>query len=62
MTKNGQNLQNENFSEKIPFFCPKKGQNGVKVGRSVGENQLFCILLKIVSLDFFHIVHKVRGH
>ena len=32
------------------------------MGRAVGKNQLFCILLKIVSLDFFHILHKVRWH
>ena len=32
------------------------------MGRAVGQNQLFCILLKIVSLDFFNILHKVRGH
>ena len=37
-------------------------QKGPKVGGAVGKNQLFCILLKIVSLDFFHILHKVRGH
>ena len=41
---------------------PKKGQKGPKVGRAVGKNLLFCILLKIASLDFFHILHKVRGH
>jgi hypothetical protein len=43
-------------------FCPEKGQKGGKVGRAVGKNQLFCILFKIGSLDFFHILHKVRGH
>ena len=43
-------------------FCPEKGQKGAKVGRAVGKNQLFCILFKIGSLDFFHILHKVRGH
>ena len=43
--------------------CPKKGQKGVKVGiGAVGQNQLFCILLKIGSLFFFDILHKVRGH
>ena len=43
--------------------CPKKGQKGVKVGiGAVRQNQLFCILLKIGSLDFFDILHKVRGH
>jgi len=41
---------------------PKKGQNGAKVGGAVGKNQLFCILLKIGSLDFFNILYKVRGH
>jgi len=40
-------------------ICPQKG---AKVGRAVGENQLFCVLLKIGSLDFFDILHKVRGH
>ena len=43
-------------------ICPQKGQKGAKVGGAVGENQLFSILLKIVSLDFFDILHKVRGH
>ena len=38
-------------------FCPEKGQKGEKVGRPVGQNQLFCILLKIGSLDFFDILH-----
>ena len=47
------------FSGKMPF-CPEKGQKGAKVGRAVGQNQLFCILLKIGSLDFFDIFHKVR--
>ena len=32
------------------------------MGGAVGKNQRFCILLKIGSLDFFHILHKVRGH
>ena len=50
------------FSGKMPF-CPKKGQKGAKVvGRAVGQNQLFRILLKIGSLDFFDILHEVRGH
>ena len=43
-------------------YLPQKGQKGAKVGGAVGENQLLCILLKIVSLDFFDILHKVRGH
>jgi hypothetical protein len=43
-------------------FCPEKGQKGAKVGGAVGKNQLFCILFKIGSLDFFHILHKVREH
>ena len=43
-------------------ICPKNGQKGAKVGGAVGENQLFCILLKIGSLDFFDILHKVREH
>ena len=33
-------------------------QKGAKVGVAVGENHLFCILLKIGSLDFFDILHK----
>ena len=41
---------------------PQKGQKGAKVGGAVRQNQLFHILLKIVSLDFFDILHKVRGH
>ena len=50
------------FSVKMPF-CPKKGQiKGAKVGRAVGQNQLFCILLNIGSLDFFDILHDVRDH
>ena len=31
----------------------QKGQKGEKVGRAVGQNLFFCILLKIGSLDFF---------
>ena len=42
--------------------CPQKGQKGAKVGGAVGENQLFCILLKIGLLDFLNILYKVRGH
>ena len=42
-------------------FCPEKGQKGAKVARAVGKNQLFCIFLKIGSLDFFDILHEVRG-
>ena len=39
------------------------GQKGPKVGRAVGKISFFVdILLKIVSLDFFHILYKVRGH
>jgi len=41
---------------------PQKGQNGAKVGGAVGKNQLFCILLKIGSLDFFDILHEVKRH
>ena len=40
---------------------PQKGQNGAKVGGAVGKNQLFCILLKIGSLDFFNILYKLEG-
>ena len=43
-------------------FSKKKGQNGAKVGGAVGKNQLFYILLKIGSLDFFDILHEVRDH
>ena len=43
-------------------FCPEKGQKGAKVGGAVGQNQLFCILLNIGSLDFFDILHEVRDH
>ena len=43
-------------------ICPKKGQKGAKVGRVVGKNQLFYILLKIGSLDFFDTLHEVRDH
>ena len=46
---------------KMPI-CPQKGQKGAKVGGAVGKNQLFCILLKISSLDFFDILHEVRDH
>ena len=41
-------------------FCPKKGQKGAKVGGAVGKIQLFCILFKIGSLDFFHILQFFR--
>jgi hypothetical protein len=43
-------------------FLPKKGQKGSKVGGAVGKNELFCILLKIDSFDFFDILHEVRNH
>ena len=39
------------FYGKMPI-CPQIWQKGAKVGRAVGKNQLFCILLKIGSLDF----------
>ena len=42
-------------------FSPEKRQKGAKVGGAVEKNQLFCILFKIGSLDFFHILHKVEG-
>ena len=33
------------------------------MGGSVGKNQLFSILLNIVSLDFFHILHNdIKKH
>ena len=43
-------------------FSPEKGQKGAKLGGAVGQNQLFCILLNIGSLDFFDILHEVRDH
>ena len=43
-------------------FCPEKGPKGAKVGGAVGQNQLFCILLNIGSLDCFDILHEVRDH
>ena len=43
-------------------FCPEKGQKEAKVGGAVGKNQLFCILFKIGSLEFFDILHEVRDH
>ena len=49
------------FSVKMPF-CPEKGQKEAKVCRAVGQNQLFCILLNIGSLDFFDILTEVRDH
>ena len=41
---------------------PQKGQKGEQVGRAVGQNQLFCILLKIDKLYIFDILHEVRDH
>ena len=43
----------------MPFF-PEKVQKGAKVGGAVGQNQFFCILLNIGSLNFFNILHEVR--
>ena len=43
---------------KNAFFPPKKA----KSGQSSWKKSTFCILLKIVSLDFFHILHEVRNH
>ena len=34
-------------------FLPRKRAKGAKVGGAVGQNQLFGILLNIVSLDFY---------
>ena len=45
------------FSVKMPI-CPQKG---AKVGRAVGENQLFVILLKIGSLDFLIFCIQLEG-
>ena len=42
------------------LFCPEKGHKGAKVGGAVGQNQLFCILLNVGTLDFFDILHEVR--
>ena len=42
---------------KMPI-CPQKG---AKVGKAVGKSQLFCILLKVGSSDFFDILHEVKG-
>ena len=39
-------------------ICSQKGQKDAEVGGADGQNQLFCILLKIGSLDFFDILHK----
>ena len=36
-------------------------QKGAKVGKAVGKSQLFCIFLKVGSLDFFDILHEVKG-
>ena len=43
-------------------FLARKRAKRHKSGRAVGKNQLFCLLFKIGSLIFFHILHKVRGH
>ena len=43
-------------------FLPEKGQKGAKVGGAVRQNQLFCILFNIDSLDFYDILHEVRDH
>ena len=45
----------------MPFY-PEKVQKGAKVGGAVRQNQLFCILLKIDSFDFFDILHEVKNH
>ena len=55
------------FKMMLPLFWKnarflKQVQNGAKVGRALGQNQLFCILLKIGSFDFFDILHKFRGY
>ena len=47
------------FSVKMPFY-PEKGQKGAKVGRAVGQNQLFCILLNIGSLIFLIFCMKLE--
>ena len=46
---------------KMPF-SPQKGQKEQKwAERAVGQNQLFCILLNIGTLDFFDILHELKG-
>ena len=43
-------------------FLHEKGQKGAKVGGAVGQNNFFCILFNIGSLDFYDILHEVRDH
>ena len=43
-------------------YLPPKRAKGAKVGGAVGENKLFCILLKIGSFNFFDMLHEVKGH
>ena len=50
----------------LSFFCKnailprKRAKKRAKVGGAVGQNQRFCILLNIGTLDFFDILHEVR--
>ena len=45
------------------MFLPQKRSKGAKVGRAVGKNQLFCILLNIGSLDIFDILQEtIKGY
>ena len=44
---------------KIVDLAPKR-QKGEKVGRAVGQNQLFLYLLKIGSYNFSDFLHEVQ--
>ena len=55
------------FKMMMSFFwknacLPQKRAKRSKSGWGSWKNKLFCILLKIGSLDFVDILHKVRGH
>ena len=50
------------FFYKKCLFAPKKGKKEQKWADQLEKINFFCILFKSVSLDFFHILHKVRGH
>ena len=43
-------------------YLTQKRTKRVKSGWGSWKKNIFCILLKIGSLDFFNILHKVRGH
>jgi len=44
----------------LSFFCKNAFLPRKRVGRAVGQNQLFGILLNIGSLDFFDILYEVK--